>query len=76
MNSEPQKRKCNRQGCKGTQTLTENADVPGSRTVLTADDGTLGYPYPRTTAWMCDLNREHYDLPAPQLLEITDVPRQ
>ena len=65
MPTENEKRSCTQEGCKGIQTYTRNADIANSHILLTGADGKLSSPVPKPAwAWLCNEDREHYELPS------------
>jgi hypothetical protein len=59
--NENETRPCAYPGCGGTQTFMLKADIAGSRYGLGTERGTI-WPIPQLPAWLCDQNREHYEL--------------
>jgi hypothetical protein len=66
MPTENRTRPCTRAGCPGTQTFKQDASIANSNYVINMADGTIGYPFPKLPAWLCDKNSEHYDLRLPE----------
>jgi hypothetical protein len=65
MPSENETRPCTYPKCMGTQTFQRNANIAGSNYIITAKDGTHGYPVPKPAlAWLCDNDRKHYEIPS------------
>jgi hypothetical protein len=62
MPNENETRPCPQSGCNGTQTFKLNAPIPGSQAGIGTEHGTI-WPIERQPAWICDKNREHYELP-------------
>ena len=62
MPNENETRPCVHPGCNGTQKFMLNASIAGSQAGIGTERGTI-WGANRQPAWICDKNREHYELP-------------
>jgi hypothetical protein len=62
MPNENETRPCSHPGCKGTQTFKLKAPIAGSQGGIGTPHGNI-WGAERQPAWICDQNREHYELP-------------
>ena len=62
MPSENDTRPCKYPGCNGTQTFESYASIAGSQVGTGTNGGEIIRGTKRQPAWVCNKNREHYEL--------------
>ena len=62
MPTENETRPCTHPGCNGTQMFRLNAPIPGSVGGPASTETGTGFPGNRQPPWMCDKERDHYEL--------------
>jgi hypothetical protein len=62
MPNENETRRCPNPGCDGIHTFMLKARIAGSQAGIGTPNGDI-WAIPQQPAWLCNKNREHYELP-------------